>query len=112
VPYRKRIAMGNIAKEHVIDRLKEVFDPEVPVDIWNFGLIYDVAVSEGDEVKILMTLTSETCPSAKQIPDDVRKKVMALDGVKSCDVEVVFEPRWSPHRITEEGRAVLGMDDE
>ncbi len=104
--------MGVLTREHIIDVLQNVFDPEIPVDVWNFGLIYDVAVAADDAVRITMTLTSESCPSAKQIPEDIRKKVMMLDGAKSCDVEVVWEPRWNATKISAKGREILGMDDE
>ena len=104
--------MAALTKDQVIAALKDVYDPEIPVDIWNFGLIYDVAVTDADEVKITMTLTSESCPSAKQIPDDIKKKVMRIAGAKDCDVKVVWEPRWGPQRISPEGRQILGLDDE
>ena len=104
--------MGSVTEDQVIAALKDVFDPEMPVDIYNFGLIYDVAVNDADEVKIQMTLTSESCPSAKQIPDDVVKKVMQIPGAARCDVEVVWEPRWSAERISPEGREMLGIEDE
>lgn len=103
--------MATITEEQVIEQLKQVFDPEMPVDVWNFGLIYEIAVAD-DDVNIRMTLTSESCPSAKAIPDDIIKKVQQLDGVKSCQVEVVWEPRWSPDRISAEGKQKLGLDEE
>jgi len=101
-----------ITEDQVIGQIKQVFDPEVPVDVWNFGLIYDIAVSETDEVNIRMTLTSEACPSAREIPVDIEKKVMQLPGVKSCDIEVVWEPKWTPERISAEARETLGLDDD
>ena len=104
--------MSNITEDQVIGQIKQVFDPEVPVDVWNFGLIHDVAISDADEVNIRVTLTSEACPSARQIPIDVEKKIMQLPGVKSCDVEVVWEPKWTVERISAEGREKLGLDDE
>lgn len=104
--------MATITEEQVIEQLKRVFDPEMPVDIWNFGLIYDIDVSDEDEVHVRMTLTSEACPSAKAIPDDVVRKVEQIDGVKSCRVEVVWEPRWTPDRISAEGKKTLGLDEQ
>ncbi len=104
--------MPTVTNEQVIEKLKEVFDPEIPVDVYNFGLIYDISVAADDRVDITMTLTSESCPSAKQIPFDVQKQVEQIDGVTSCEVEVVWEPRWSPERISPEGKKLLGMDDD
>ncbi|MBL8766296.1 MAG: DUF59 domain-containing protein [Planctomycetes bacterium] len=102
----------SVNKDQVVDVLKNVFDPEMPVDIWNFGLIYHVNVDDGGKVDIVMTLTSESCPSAKQIPSDVKKKVEQLTGVATCDVTVTFDPKWTPQRITPEGKKVLGLDEE
>lgn len=104
--------MSNVSAERVIEVLKEVFDPEMPVDVYNFGLVYDVQVSDDDDVRIQMTLTSESCPSARQIPEDIKKKVLQLPGARSCDVEVVWDPRWTPQRITAQGRELLGLDEE
>ena len=104
--------MSTVDKEQVIAALEKVFDPEIPVDVWNFGLIYDVVVDEGGAVRITMTLTSESCPSAKQIPDDIKKVVSKLDGVQSCEVTVVWEPRWNATRISPKGREILGMDED
>lgn len=103
--------MGSLTQEKVIDVLKQVFDPEIPVDVYNFGLIYGIDVSPEDVVNIRMTLTSESCPSARQIPDDIRKKVMQLPGAAACNVEVVWEPRWSVEKITPEGRKILDLDN-
>lgn len=103
--------MSTITRETVIDALQHVFDPEIPVDVWNFGLIYDVAVDEGI-ARIRMTLTSQSCPSAKQIPDDIKKTVMMIDGAKGCEVEVVWEPKWDATKISPKGREILGLDEE
>lgn len=102
----------SVNQDQVVEVLKNVFDPEMPVDIWNFGLIYHVNVDGAGKVDIVMTLTSESCPSAKQIPSDVKKKVEQLDGVSTCDVTVTFDPKWTPQRITPEGKKVLGLDEE
>lgn len=101
-----------VSEDQVIGKLKEVSDPEVPVDVYNFGLIYGINVEDEGVVGIQMTLTSESCPSARQIPDDVKKKVEQLEGVDRCDVEVVWEPRWSVEKISAEGRETLGLDEE
>ncbi|MFH0945276.1 MAG: iron-sulfur cluster assembly protein [Planctomycetota bacterium] len=103
--------MAKVTKEQVIQQLKQVFDPEVPVDVYSFGLIYDIQVANEGRVKIVMTLTSEACPVAKVLPVQVRERVEELAGVSACDVKVVFEPRWSPDRISVEGRRTLHLDE-
>lgn len=104
--------MTSITEAQVIEALENVFDPEIPVDIWNFGLIYGIAIENGTAIRITMTLTSESCPSAKQIPDDVKKRVMRIPGAASCDVEVVWEPRWSVQKISPKGREILNLDED
>jgi FeS assembly SUF system protein len=103
--------MATITREQVVETLQEVFDPEIPVDIYNLGLVYEVDVAADDAVEIVMSLTSESCPSAKAIPDDVKKKVERIPGVKSCNVRVVWEPKWTAERISPKGREVLGLDE-
>ncbi len=97
--------------EEVYDQLKQVFDPEIPVNIVDLGLIYDVKV-EDPKVLITMTLTSQSCPEARTIPDVMRRRCNSLDGVEETDIEIVFEPAWTPHLISDEGRKALGMDSE
>ncbi|MFT7486334.1 MAG: metal-sulfur cluster biosynthetic enzyme [Candidatus Paceibacteria bacterium] len=97
--------------EEVLTELKQVFDPEIPVNIVDLGFIYDVTIAEGI-CKISMTLTSKTCPEAQAIPDMVRRRVNTLDGINETEVQIVWEPEWSPHAISEDGRKVLGMEDE
>ena len=96
--------------EEVYDQLRQVFDPEIPVNIVDLGLIYDVKVEE-PKVLITMTLTSQSCPEARTIPDVMRRRCNSLDGVEETDIEIVFEPAWTPHLISDEGRKALGMDD-
>jgi FeS assembly SUF system protein len=103
--------MATITREQVVETLQNVFDPEIPVDIYNLGLVYEVDVAADDSVEIVMSLTSESCPSAKAIPDDVKKKVERIPGVKSCSVRVVWEPKWTAERISPKGREVLGLDE-
>ena len=90
--------------------LKQCFDPEIPVNIFDLGLIYEVEASE-DAVKIQMTFTSKSCPAAQAIPDDVRKKMNTQIGIdeEAVEIDVVFEPAWSPALISEEGREILGI---
>ena len=97
--------------DDVYDQLRQVFDPEIPVNIVDLGLIYDVKVEE-PKVLITMTLTSQSCPEARTIPDVMRRRCNSLDGVDETDIEIVFEPAWTPHLISDEGRKALGMDSE
>jgi metal-sulfur cluster biosynthetic enzyme len=91
--------------------LKQVYDPEIPVNIVDLGLVYDVKV-DGDTANVTMTLTSQSCPEAKTIPDVVRRRLNTVAGIQNTVVEIVWEPQWSPQRISEEGRKILGIDLE
>lgn len=96
-------------KEAVIEALKTIYDPEVPVNIWELGLVYEVNVSNDNEVHVLMTLTSPNCPVAESLPVAVEVKVAAVPGVEGVDVELTFEPTWDEDMISEEGKFELGM---
>jgi len=101
---------GNEAiKQKVIDVLKTCYDPEIPVDIYELGLVYDVNVDDAGAVKITMTLTSPACPVAESLPPQVESKVAAIDGVSSARVEVTWEPTWTPEMMSEAARLTLGM---
>ena len=95
----------------VYAELKEIFDPEIPVNIVDLGLIYDVKL-DGTKCDVTMTLTSQACPEAKTIPDVAKRRVNSLDGIDGTDIEIVWEPQWTPQLISAEGRAVLGIEDE
>ena len=95
--------------ENIIKNLKTVYDPEIPVDIYELGLIYDVQISEGADVKVIMTLTTPNCPVAESLPAEVREKVSEVEGVKSVDLELTFEPSWNKDMMSEEARFELGM---
>ena len=95
--------------EKIVRVLKTIFDPEIPVDIYELGLIYDVFVNEANEVKILMTLTTPNCPVAESLPMEVEEKVKSIDEVKSCEVEITFDPPWSKDLMSEEAKLELGM---
>jgi metal-sulfur cluster biosynthetic enzyme len=97
--------------EAVYTELKQVFDPEIPVNIVDLGLIYDVKV-EADKVLVQMTLTSQSCPEAKTIPDVMKRRIKGLEGVGDVEINIVWEPAWSPHKISAEGRAILGIEDD
>lgn len=96
-------------KDAVIDQLKTVFDPEVPVNIWELGLIYEINVNDQKEVGILMTLTSPNCPVAESLPMEVKEKAAAVPGVSHADVDLTFEPPWDEDMISDEGKFELGM---
>ena len=95
--------------DKIVRVLKTIFDPEIPVDIYELGLIYDVFVNEDDEVKILMTLTTPNCPVAETLPREVEEKVKSLDEVKDAEVEITFDPPWSQDLMSEEAKLELGM---
>ena len=95
--------------DKIVNVLKTIYDPEIPVDIYELGLIYDVFVNEADEVKILMTLTTPNCPVAETLPLEVEEKVKSLDEVKDAEVEITFDPPWSQDLMSEEAKLELGM---
>ena len=97
-------------EERIVDVLKTVYDPEIPVNIYDLGLIYKIDVSDDGTVDIDMTFTAPTCPAADFILEDVRQKVDNLDGVKSTTVNLVFEPAWDQSMLSEEARLELGLD--
>jgi FeS assembly SUF system protein len=98
-----------LMREQVIGQLRTVYDPEIPVNIYELGLVYKIDVDPEGNVKIEMTLTSPACPSAAEIPLDVRRKVESIDGVKSVDVEIVWDPPWTMEFMSEAARVQLGF---
>lgn len=96
-------------KQKVIEVLKTCYDPEIPVDIYELGLIYSVEVMDEGVVEIKMTLTSPACPVAESLPPQVEQKVTSVDGVKSARVEITWDPPWSPDMMSEAARLTLGM---
>ena len=95
--------------EKIVKELKSIFDPEIPVDIYELGLIYDVLVNEDYEVKILMTLTSPNCPVAESLPQEVEEKIRSIDEVKTAEVEITFDPPWTRDLMSEEAKLELGF---
>ena len=95
--------------EKIVRVLKTIFDPEIPVDIYELGLIYDVFVNEDYEVKVLMTLTTPNCPVAESLPLEVEEKIKSLDEVKDAEVEITFDPPWTQELMSEEAKLELGM---
>ena len=99
----------NTLGEKIVRVLKTIFDPEIPVDIYELGLIYDVFVNEDYEVKILMTLTTPNCPVAETLPLEVEDKIKSLNEVKDAEVEITFDPPWSQDLMSDEAKLELGM---
>ena len=95
--------------EKIVKVLKTIYDPEIPVDIYELGLIYDVMVSTDYDVKILMTLTTPNCPVAETLPQEVEEKVKSLDAVNDCEVEITFDPPWSQDLMSEGAKLELGL---
>jgi len=95
--------------EKIVEVLKSIYDPEIPVDIYELGLIYDVFVNDEYEVKILMTLTTPNCPVAESLPQEVEEKVKSMDIIKDCEVEITFDPPWTHDLMSEEAKLELGM---
>lgn len=98
-----------IVKDQIIQALKTCYDPEIPVNIYELGLIYSVDVDKAGAVQIKMTLTSPACPAAQSLPPEVKEKAEAVKGVTSAAVEVVWEPRWDPSMMSEEAKLALNM---
>ncbi len=93
----------------VIDACATVYDPEIPVNIYELGLIYAIEIDDAGQVKVDMTLTAPACPSAQELPEQVREAIMAVPGVSACEVETVWDPPWDPSRMSEEARLQLNM---
>lgn len=97
-------------EERIVEVLKTVYDPEIPVDIYSLGLIYKIDLQDDGTLDVDMTLTAPGCPAADFIMEDVRQKLDVLEGVKSANVNLVFEPEWDKSMMTEEARVELGFD--
>jgi FeS assembly SUF system protein len=95
--------------DHIITQLKTVFDPEIPVDIYELGLIYKVDISDNRDVVIDMTLTAPGCPVAGEMPDWVKDAILQIDGLKSCTVNLTFEPPWDQSMMSDEAKLQLNM---
>ena len=98
-----------VLENKIVSVLKTVYDPEIPVDIYELGLIYEIQISDEFEVKIIMTLTSPNCPAAESLPAEVEQKVKGLEEVKGFDLEITFEPTWEKSMMSEEAQIELGM---
>ena len=97
-----------VTKDEVITVLKDCYDPEIPLNIWDLGLVYDINIQDGD-VGIKMTLTAPGCMMGGMIADEVKAKLKALSGVKDAKVDLVFDPPWTPDKMSEEAKAQMGI---
>lgn len=97
-----------LSEQTIIKALKTVYDPEIPVNIYDLGLIYDVKLTDGN-VHIVMTLTTATCPAAAFMPEEVKNVVYEVEGVQNVEVDVVYEPRWTKDKMSDEAKALLGF---
>jgi FeS assembly SUF system protein len=100
---------GGATYEAVIDALKDIFDPEIPVNIYDLGLIYGVDVTDGGHVAVTMTLTTPHCPVAESMPGEVEMRVSTVPGVGTVDVNLVWDPPWDPQKMSDEAKLELGM---
>jgi FeS assembly SUF system protein len=96
-------------KKNIIDALKTIYDPEIPVDVYELGLIYEVNIDDNQHVEVVMTLTSPNCPVAGSLPQEVQDKVASVEGVAGAHVELVFEPAWDKSFMSEEAMLELGF---
>ena len=97
-------------QEEVVEIIKQCYDPEIPINIYDLGLIYQININP-DSVHLKMTLTAAACPAAQSLPEQVRQKISSSLGVKNVNVELTFDPPWSPEKITPEGRKKLGIEE-
>jgi FeS assembly SUF system protein len=105
------ISTGNKKEleETIIKVLKTIYDPEIPVDVFELGLIYEVRIDADNKVKIIMTLTSPNCPVAESMPQEVKDKVASVEGVEEVDLELTFDPPWDKDMMSEEAQLELGF---
>ena len=99
----------DVIKNNIIDAIRTVFDPEIPANIWDMGMIYEINISEDNAVKIVMTVTAPNCPVADSLPVEVREAVEKVEGIKDVWVELTFDPPWTPDRMSDEAKLDLGM---
>jgi FeS assembly SUF system protein len=102
--------MSNDLRARVVEALKTVYDPEIPVNIYELGLIYDVQVTSEGDVLVRMTLTAPNCPVAEILPNQVRQKILGIDGVTSAKIDLVFDPPWDRDKMSNTAKLTLGFD--
>jgi FeS assembly SUF system protein len=98
-----------VLMDSVVEALKSIYDPEIPVDIYELGLIYDVAISEDGDAIVTMTLTTPHCPVAESMPGEVEMRVLSVPGIRDAEVKLVWDPPWDPSKMSDEARLELGM---
>jgi FeS assembly SUF system protein len=106
---KERHAQVEDTGSRIIEVLRTVYDPEIPVNIYELGLIYKIDIEDDDRVVVEMTLTSPHCPVAETLPGEIEQKVASVEGVSGCEVKVVWDPPWNPSMMTEEAQLELGM---
>jgi FeS assembly SUF system protein len=99
-----------VQREQVVEALRDVFDPEIPLNVYDLGLVYDIQVDDDNKVYVQMTLTAPGCPVGGLITQSAEWRIAEIDGVEDVQVELVFDPPWSPDLLTEEGKMLLGLD--
>lgn len=100
---------GSDIQAAIVETLKTIYDPEIPVDIYELGLIYDVSVTDEGDATVLMTLTTPHCPVAESMPGEVEIRVLSVPGVRDAEVKLVWDPPWDPSKMSDEARLELGM---
>jgi len=99
----------NILGDAVIEVLKTIYDPEIPVNIYELGLIYEVKIDDDLNAHVLMTLTTPNCPVAESLPEEVKERISSIDGIKEATIELTFEPPWDQEMLSEEAKLELGL---
>jgi FeS assembly SUF system protein len=108
-PEERNGGAGSDLQASVVEVLKSIYDPEIPVDIYELGLIYDVAISEDGDATVTMTLTTPHCPVAESLPNEVELRVLSVPGIRDAVVNLVWDPPWDPSKMSDEARLELGM---
>lgn len=108
-PEEPKAGAGSDLQAAVVDALKSIYDPEIPVDIYELGLIYDVDISEDGDAVVTMTLTTPHCPVAESLPNEVELRVLSVPGIRDAEVKLVWDPPWDPSKMSDEARLELGM---
>ncbi len=98
-----------LIEDSVVNKLKTIYDPEIPVNIYDLGLIYEIRVDDNNKVFVRMTLTAPNCPVAESLPVDVKDSIAMINGINGCDIEVVFDPPWDKEMMSEEAKLELGF---
>ncbi len=98
-----------VLENDIIEVLRNIYDPEIPVNIYELGLIYEISISAQADVKVLMTLTSPNCPVAESLPNEVKQKIAEINGVNSSEIELTFEPPWDQEMLSDEAKLELGF---